>query len=62
MKPHDVSKAIQRIYLKYQKGQIDSDKAAKEVMLLNSLLKAIELSDLDERIKKLEDEMLSSRK
>ena len=62
MKPHDVSKAIQRIYLKYQKGQIDSDKVTKEVMLLNSLLKAIELSDLDERIKKLEDEMLSSRK
>ena len=62
MKPHDVSKAIQRIYMKYQKGQIDSDKASKEVMLLNSLLEAIELSDLDERIKKLEDEMLSSRK
>ena len=62
MKPHDVSKAIQRIYMKYQKGQIDSDKAAKEVMFLNSLLRAIELSDLDERIKKLEDEMLSSRK
>ena len=44
-----------RVYKKYQAGSITESQAYKEAYLLNSVLKAIEVTDMEERLKNIEN-------
>jgi hypothetical protein len=57
----DVKRLLIKVYNKYQRGVIPERQANKEAYLLNSILRAIEATDLEDRIVKLE-EIHNSRK
>lgn len=44
-----------RVYKRYQAGAITESQAYRETYLLNSVLKAIEVTDLEERLKNIEN-------
>ncbi len=50
----DVKRLLLRVYRRYQSGAITEAQAYKETYLLNSVLKAIEVTDLEERLKNIE--------
>ena len=50
----DVKRLLLRVYRRYQSGIITEAQAYKESYLLNPLLKAIELTDMEERLKIIE--------
>ena len=50
----DVKRLLLRVYRRYQSGAITEAQAYKETFLLNSVLKAIEVTDLEERLQRLE--------
>ena len=50
----DVKRLLLRVYRRYQSGAITEGQAYKETVLLNSVLKAIEVTDLEERLQRLE--------
>jgi len=50
----DIKRLLLRVYRRYNSGSITEAQAHKETYLLNSVLKAIEVTDLEERIEKLE--------
>jgi len=50
----DVKKLLLRAYKKYSTGEISEQQAYKEAFILNSLLKAIELTDLETRFQRIE--------
>jgi hypothetical protein len=50
----DVKRLLLRLYKKYQSGEITEAKAQKETFILNSILKAIEITDLEERLQAIE--------
>ncbi len=50
----DVKRLLLRLYKKYQSGEITEAKAQKETFILNSILKAIEVTDLEERLQTIE--------
>lgn len=50
----DIKRLLLRVYKKYQTGAITRDQAYRETYLLNSLLKAIELTDLEQRLQDIE--------
>ena len=54
IKAGDVKRLLLRIYKRYQAGEITESQAQKEAYLLNSVLKAIELTDLEQRLQKIE--------
>jgi hypothetical protein len=45
----DIRKSLQRIYLDMKQGKTYEDKACKETYILNSMLRAIELSSLEKK-------------
>ena len=51
----DVKRLLLRVYKKYQGGAITEAQAYKETYLLNSVLKAIEVTDLEERLQNIEN-------
>ena len=51
----DVKKLLLAVYKNYKKGIITEDKAQKETYLLNSVLKAIEVTDLELRLQNIEN-------
>ena len=53
----DIKRLLLRVYGKYQSGAITEGKAYKETYLLNSVLKAIELTDLEERLQNIENSL-----
>ncbi|WP_205504512.1 hypothetical protein [Rufibacter psychrotolerans] len=53
----DVKRLLLRVYTRYQGGGISEAQAQKETFILNSLLKAIEVADLEERLKAIEQSM-----
>lgn len=55
----DVKRLLLRVYKRYQSGEITEAKAQKEAYLLNSILKAIELTDLEERLQNIETALKS---
>ena len=57
----DIKRLLLRIYKKYQGGEITEAKAYKETCLLNSVLKAIETADLDERLQNIENILKNSQ-
>ena len=50
----DVKRLLLRVYRRYQSGAITETQANKETYLLNSVLKAIEITDLEERLQNIE--------
>ncbi len=51
----DVKRLLLRVYRRYQSGAITEAQAYKESYLLNSVLKAIELTDLEDRLQSIEN-------
>ena len=50
----DIKRLLLRVYRRYNSGAITEAKAYKEAYLLNSVLKAIEATDFEERLKNIE--------
>jgi hypothetical protein len=51
----DIKALLLRVYRKYNSGAITEAQAHKETYLLNSVLKAIEVTDLEERLQNIEN-------
>lgn len=51
----DVKRLMLRVYKRYSSGAITESKAYKETYLLNSVLRAIEVTDLEERLQTIEN-------
>ena len=51
----DIKRLLLRIYRRYNSGAITEAQAYKETYLLNSVLKAIEVTDLEERLQNIEN-------
>lgn len=51
----DVKRLLLRVYKRYSSGAITESKAYKETYLLNSVLRAIEVTDLEERLQNIEN-------
>lgn len=54
IKAKDIKRLLLRVYRRYQGGTISEAQATKETSLLNSILKAIEVTDFEKRIDKVE--------
>lgn len=50
----DIKRLLLRVYRRYNSGAITEAQAYKETYLLNSVLKAIEVTDLEDRLQRLE--------
>lgn len=50
----DIKRLLLRVYRRYNSGAITEAQAYKETYLLNSVLKAIEITDLEERLQRIE--------
>ena len=50
----DIKRLLLRVYKRYNSGSITEAQAYKETYLLNSVLKAIEVVDIDNRLEKVE--------
>jgi hypothetical protein len=51
----DIKRLLLGVYKRYQSGAITEAQAYKETYLLNSVLKAIEVTDLEERLQNIEN-------
>jgi hypothetical protein len=51
----DIKRLLLRVYKRYNSGGITEGQAYKETYLLNSVLKAIEVTDLEERLQNIEN-------
>jgi hypothetical protein len=51
----DIKRLLLRVYRRYQSGAITEAQAYKETYLLNSLLKAIETTELETRLQNIEN-------
>ena len=51
----DIKSLLLRVYRRYNSGAITEAQAYKETYLLNSVLKAIEVTDLEERLQNIEN-------
>ena len=57
IKANDIKRLLLRVYRRYQGGTISEAQATKESSLLNSILKAIEVTDFEKRIDKVETKL-----
>jgi hypothetical protein len=57
IKAKDVKRLLLRVYRRYQVGTISEAQATKESSLLNSILKAIEVTDFEKRLDKVEGKL-----
>lgn len=55
IKAKDIKRLLLRVYRRYNSGAITEAQAYKETYLLNSVLKAIEVTDLEERLQDIEN-------
>ena len=55
IKANDIKRLLLRVYRRYQGGTISEAQATKESSLLNSILKAIEVTDFEKRIDAVEN-------
>lgn len=55
IKATDIKKLLLSVYRRYINGNITEAQAIRETTILNSVLKAIEVVDLDNRIEKVEE-------
>lgn len=51
----DIKRLLLRVYRRYNSGAITEAQAYKETYLLNSVLKAIEVTDLEEGLQNIEN-------
>lgn len=51
----DIKRLLLRVYRRYQSGAITETQAHKETYLLNSVLKAIETTELETRLQNIEN-------
>ena len=51
----DIKRLLLRVYRRYNSGAITEAQAYKETYLLNSVLKAIEVTGLEERLQNIEN-------
>jgi hypothetical protein len=51
----DIKRLLLRVYKRYSSGGITEAQAYKETYLLNSVLKAIEVTDLEDRLQNIEN-------
>ena len=51
----DIKRLLLRVYSRYSSGAITEAQAHKETYLLNSVLKAIEITDLETRLQNIEN-------
>lgn len=51
----DIKRLLLRVYRRYSTGVITEVQAYKETYLLNSVLKAIEVTDLEDRLQNIEN-------
>ena len=51
----DIKRLLLRVYRRYNSGDITEAQAYKETYLLNSVLKAIELTNVEERLNSIEN-------
>lgn len=51
----DIKRLLLRVYRRYNSGAITEAQAYKETYLLNSVLKAIEVTDLEERLQNIQN-------
>jgi hypothetical protein len=51
----DIKRLLLRVYRRYNSGAITEAQAYKETYLLNSVLKVIEITDLEERLQNIEN-------
>ena len=54
LKASDMKDLLFRTYLRYQKGEISDSTAYKEAYLLNSILKAIQITDFETKLENIE--------
>ena len=50
----DIKRLLLRVYRRYNSGSITEAQAYKETYLLNSVLKAIEVTDIERRLQAIE--------
>lgn len=50
----DIKRLLLRVYKRYSSGAITEAQAYKETYLLNSVLKAIEVTNIEERLNSIE--------
>lgn len=55
IKAKDIKRLLLRVYRRYNSGAITEAQAYKETYLLNSVLKAIEVTDMEERLQNIEN-------
>ena len=55
IKATDIKRLLLRVYKRYSSGAITEAQAYKETYLLNSVLKAIEVTDLEDRLQLIEN-------
>jgi len=55
IKAKDIKRLLMRLYKRYQSGAISENQAQKEAYLLNSILKAIEVTDIEQRVTTMEE-------
>ena len=55
IKAKDVKRLLLSVYRRYQSGAISEAQATKETSLLNSILKAIAVTDFEKRIDAVEN-------
>lgn len=55
IKAKDIKRLLLRVYKRYNTGAITEVQAYKETYLLNSVLKAVEVTDLEERLQNIEN-------
>jgi hypothetical protein len=51
----DVKRLLLKVYKRYQAGSITDVQANKETYILNSILKAVEVTDLEDKLKGVEE-------
>lgn len=56
----DIKRLLLRVYRRYNSGTITEAQAYKETYLLNSVLRAIEVTDMEERLSNLESALKTS--
>lgn len=55
IKAGDVKRLLFNVYRRYTRGEINETRAQREAYILNSILKAIELTDLETRLQQIEN-------
>jgi len=55
----DVKRLLLQIYKRYQRGEITDATAYRETVILNSVLKVIEVTDFEYRLQQIENTLQS---